>query len=151
MRSTVVATLVSIGLVGVGVSAQEPPWDPANVKSCDRACLVAIMDRYVDAMIKQDRSGLPLEPELRITENTATIGVGEGILWRARLEPTHFKLHVADPIFGQVDLQTVLNVEGRPALVAIRLKVERRRILEIEQLLDRAIAPQAMELLRNLH
>ena len=148
MRSRVVARLLAIGLLAAGVSAQEPPWDAANVKPCDRACLVAIMDRYVDAMIKQDRSGLPLEPELRITENTATIGAGEGILWRARLEPTPFTIHVADPVFGQVGLQTVLNIEGRPALVAIRLKVERRRILEIEQLLDRAIAPQAMELLR---
>jgi len=87
MRSSVVATLLSIGLLATGVSAQEPPWDPANVKPCDRACLVATIDRYVEAMIKQDRSGL-LEPDLRITENTATIGIGEGILWRARLEPT---------------------------------------------------------------
>ena len=33
MRSTVIATL----LLAAGVSAQEPPWDPANVKACDRA------------------------------------------------------------------------------------------------------------------
>jgi hypothetical protein len=41
------------------------------------------------------------------------------------------------------------SLEERPALVAIRLKVERGRILEIEQLIDRNIAPQAMELLKT--
>ena len=135
-------TLVSVG-------AQEPPWDPARVQACDRACLVAIADRYLDALVKQDRTGLPLEPETRITENTATVNIGEGILWKARVEATAFKIHVADPLSGQVGLQTVLNIEGRPALVAIRLMVQRRRILEIEELLDRNIAPQAMELLRT--
>src|SRR5262249_1830513 len=39
--------------------------------------------------------------------------------------------------------------EGRPSLTAIRLKVERGEILEIEQLVDRNVAPQAMELLRT--
>ena len=134
-------------LLAVSVSAQEPAWDTARVKPCDRACLVGIMDRYLDAMIRHDAKGLPLERDVRLTENTAPMPVGEGVLWRARVEPTTFKLHVADPITGQVGLQTVLNVEGRPALVAIRLKVERLRILEIEQLYDRNVAPQAMELL----
>jgi hypothetical protein len=132
----------------VSASAQEPPWDPARVKACDRPCLTGMMDRYLGAMIKHDRAGLPLEPELRMTENAAQIAVGEGILWRARVEPMPFKLYVADPVAGQVGLQTVLNIEGRPALVAIRLKVERLRILEIEQLLDRNIAPQALDLLQ---
>ena len=107
------------------------------------------MDRYLDAMVKHDPKALPLERDVRMTENTAAMPVGEGVLWRARVEPTAFKLHVADPVAGQVGLQTVLNVEGRPALVAIRLKVERLRILEIEQLYDRNVASQAMELLRT--
>ena len=47
----------------VSASAQEPPWDPARVKACDRTCLTGMMDRYVGAMMKHDRTGLPLEPE----------------------------------------------------------------------------------------
>jgi hypothetical protein len=151
-----ISKLVRIGLL-VGAlaiaaplaSAKEPPWDPARVKPCDRACLVAIMDQYLDAMMKQDPASLPLQPETRITENAAQIGIGEGVLWRARVGPSTFKLYVADPVAGQVAIQTVPNIEGRPALVAIRLKVERRRILEIEQLLDRQVAPEALELLKT--
>ena len=149
MPSKQLTMVLLLGVLIVNARAQEPPWDPARVKPCDRSCLTGIMDRYLDAMMKHDRTGLPLEPELRMTENAAQIAVGEGILWRARVEPTTFKLYVADPIAGQVGLQTVLNIEGRPALVAIRLRVERLRILEIEQLLDRNVAPQAMELLRT--
>jgi hypothetical protein len=136
-------------LIAAAVSAQEPPWDPARARPCDRACLVEIADRYIDAIVKRNPAGLPIEPETRITENTATVSIGEGVLWKARVEPQRFRIHVADPLWGQVGVQTVLNIEGRPALVAIRLAVQRRRILEIEQLLDRNIAPQAMELLQK--
>jgi hypothetical protein len=80
------------------------------------------MDRYLAAMIAHDRSGLPLERDVRMTENTAALDVGERILWRAKVEPTTFKLYVADSVAGQVGLQTVLNIEGRPALVAIRIE-----------------------------
>jgi hypothetical protein len=125
----------------------EPLWDPSRVKPCDRACLVAIIDGYLDAVAKGDAAAVPLEVGARVTENAAQIGVGQGVLWRAKVEPSTFKLYVADPLAGQVAVQTVPMIEGRPALVAIRLKVERRRITEIEQLLDRQIAPEAMELL----
>src|SRR5439155_24912630 len=102
--------LLGVRTVGphIRLTAKEPPWDPARVQPCDRACLVAIVDRYLDALVKQERTGLPIEPETRVTENTATVSLGEGILWKARIEPTPFKIHVADPVFGQVGLQTVL-------------------------------------------
>ena len=145
VRALLASVVLSTG--ASGATAGEPPWDAARVKPCDRACLVAVMDGYLDALLKHDAGGLPLEVGARITENAAPIGVGQGVLWRAKVEPSTFKLYVADPIAGQVAIQTVPTIEGRPALVAIRLKVERRRITEIEQLLDRQIAPEAMELL----
>src|SRR5207247_11169987 len=102
---TVLLAISLAGLLAMNLSAQEPPWDPARVQPCDRACLVAIIDRYLNALVKQDRTGLPLEPETRMTENTATVNIGEGILWKARIEPTAFKVHVADPLAGQAGLQ----------------------------------------------
>ena len=87
-------------LVATTVSAQEPPWDPARVMPCDRACLVDIADRYIEAIVKKNPAGLPIEPETRVTENTATVAIGEGILWKARVEPQPFRIHVADPVWG---------------------------------------------------
>ena len=122
-------------------------WDPSRVKPCDRACLVGFMDKYLAAMEKKDKSGLPLAEEVWFTENTARLDLGEGILWRADLQSTPFKITVADPVLGEVAVQTVYKIQGAPAMVAVRLKVERGMISEIEEMLDRNVAPQAMELL----
>jgi hypothetical protein len=127
---------------------QEPPWNPAAVKECDRACLVGIMDGYMNAIVKKDPKAVPaLALDIRMTENTGQMDVGEGVLWRSKTEPTPFKIYVADPIAGQVALQTRLKVQDRDTLAAIRLKIDRGKIIEIEQLHAGNIAPQAIELL----
>lgn len=146
------AALACGALAGpTGAQAGKPwykqPWDASRVQPCDRACLVGFMDSYLQALQSKDRSGLALAEEVWVTEDTARIDLGEGILWRAAIKPTAFKVVVADPTSGQVAAQAVLDVEGKPALVAIRLRVERRMITEVEQLLDRNVAREAMELL----
>jgi hypothetical protein len=123
------------------------PWNPANVKPCDRACLVRIGDAYMAALVSKDRSALPLAEQVIATENTGHIALGEGLLWRAPLTPTQFAVTVADPVSGQIAMQRVLMIEGRPAMVAVRLHIERNMITEVEQLYDRDVAPEAMELL----
>ncbi len=132
-------TLFFAATLAITLGAAEPPWNPATVKPCDRACLTGIMDRYTAALFQHDRSALPLADDVRFTENTALLNVGEGILWRAKTEPTAFKYYVADPVAGQVAIGTLVKVQGRPALVAIRLKIERGRLLEIEHLVDRNV------------
>ena len=125
------------------------PWDASRVKPCDRACLVGFMDQYLDALIGKDPSKLPLDQQVAFTENTARLAVGEGSLWHRDLKATPFRITVADPLTGEIAVQTVLDVQGKPALVVIRLKVERRMISEIEELFDTNVAPQAMELLQT--
>jgi hypothetical protein len=64
---------------------QEPPWNPTAIKECDRACLVGIMDGYMNAIFKKDPKAVPaLAPDVRMTENTGQIDVGEGVLWRSK-------------------------------------------------------------------
>jgi len=149
-----------LGTIGVlltsGLAAQtgsrpwyKQPWDPSRAQPCDRACLVQFIDSYIASLVKKDVAGVPTSEETWYTENTARLNVGEGILWRARIEGTPFTIHVADPLMGQVAVQSVFNIEGRPALTVIRLKIERRHITEIEHLVDRNVAPQAMELLKT--
>jgi hypothetical protein len=61
-------------------------WDPARVKPCDRPCLVTILDGYLHALETKDRSALPLAEEVAFTENTGTMDLGEGVLWRGALK-----------------------------------------------------------------
>jgi hypothetical protein len=127
--------------------AQEPAWNPA-IKECDRACLVGILEGYMNAIFQRDPKAVPpLSKDVRMTENTGQMDVGEGVLWRSKPEPTSFRIDVADPVNGEVAFQGRLKVQGRDTLVAIRLKVDRGKILEIEQLHAGNIAPQAIELL----
>ena len=136
------------GLAVNGAFAIEPEWDPAAIKECDRACLIGIMDGYMNALFKHDPAAVPpLTIDVRMTENTGEMTVGEGVLWRNTVEPTSFKIYVADPIAGQVAQQARLKVGGRDTLVAIRLKVDRGKIQEIEQLYAQDIDKAAIPLL----
>ncbi len=140
--------LLIAGLFSSSLLCAEPEWDKADKKECNRACLVAIMDGYMNAIFKQDiNSTPPLSMDVRMTENTGVMGVGEGVLWRTKTEPTAFKIYVADPVNGQVALQTRLLIGGRNALVAVRLKIDRGKIQEIEHLYDRDINDAAIPLL----
>ncbi len=148
MEKFVAGACALVSMMAGLTSAQEPEWNPARVKECDRACLVGMVDGYMNAIFKHDPKAVPaLAKDVRMTENTAEIGVGEGVLWRSRVEPTSFKIYVADPIAGQVAIQTRLKIQARDALVAVRLKIDRGKILEIEQLYDRNVNEAAIPLL----
>jgi hypothetical protein len=110
-----------------------PKWSPSIVKPCDRACLVNIMDGYMNAIFKHDPSQLPtLARDVRFTENSAQLDIGEGMLWRSKVEPTSFKIVVADPVFGQVAEQARVEINGQDSLIAVRLKVDSGQIQQIE-------------------
>jgi hypothetical protein len=147
-KEMVLFAALALLLAGLPLAAAEPEWNPANVKECDRQCLVGIMDAYMNAMFKHDMKALPpLSIDVRMTENTGAMDVGEGVLWRFKTEPTSFKIYIADPVSGQVAQQARLKIGGRDALVAVRLKVDRGKIQEIEQLYDRDVNEAAIPLL----
>jgi hypothetical protein len=148
MKTLKLMSAAGFCLAAATVMAQEPAWNASAIKECDRACLVAVLDGYMNAIFKKDPKAVPpLSIDVRMTENTAQIDVGEGVLWRSKTEPTSFKISVADPVSGEVAFQGRLKVQGRDTLAAIRVKVDRGRIVEIEQLHAGGIAPQAIELL----
>lgn len=140
------ALLLCVGTTAL--VAQEPPWNANAIKECDRACLVGFMDGYMNAVIAHNPKAVPpLSIDVRMTENTGRMDVGEGVLWRSKVEATPFKIYIADPVTGGVALQGRVKVQGRDNLLSIRLKVDRGKISEIEQLWATGIAPQAVELL----
>src|ERR1700722_20235316 len=66
-------------------------------KHCDRACMSALTDQYLAALVKHDPAGLPLSRGVRFTENTAEIRVGDGLWVGASEAPTTFKIYAIDP------------------------------------------------------
>ena len=75
--------------IGVAQQAPAPAWNPSTFKDCDRACLIGIMDGYMNAIFAHDPKAVPpLSLDVRMTENTGHMDVGEGMLWRSKVEPT---------------------------------------------------------------
>lgn len=107
---------------------------PAQAQDCDRACLIDMADDYVAALVAHDPSKAPLANDIVTVENIKKIGRGEG-LWRtATAGPTEFQIHVADPVSQQVGLLAMMQTEGKPTLVGIRLKRQNGRIVEAEHM-----------------
>jgi hypothetical protein len=156
-RLLLAVTVLFLGGMAAKVTSSAPPghgqapapeWDPSAAKPCDRTCLVGIMDGYMNAIFAHDPKAVPpLALDVRMTENTGHMDVGEGLLWRSKVEPTSFKIYIADPVEGEVAEQARLKIQGKDALVVVRLKIDRGKILEIEQLWDRNINEAAIPLL----
>lgn len=114
-----------------------PPEEPrANVEPCDRDCLIGFADRYMEALVKQDPSGLPWASTVRFTENNVPMMIGEG-LWGSVRNKSDTALRVADPETGNVTWFGLIYDHDAPAYYGMRLKVKDRRIAEVETMVAR--------------
>ena len=123
---------VLIALSGV---FEFPPARAAD-ESCDRACLTGLVDQYLAAMVAHDPSKLPLANGVKFTEDGAPLQLGDG-LWATAGVLGTYKLYFADPEAGGVGAYVIVQENGAPVILALRLKVMKRRITEIESLIAR--------------
>ena len=100
----------------------------------DRHSLVSLMEQYLAALPQHDPSGLPLASDVILVENTQKTPVGKGLWETATGGPTDFRILVADPVSGEVAFMGVTEVNNKPAIIAVRLKVVKRKITEIDHL-----------------
>jgi len=126
-------TSVSAAPVGSGVA---PP--------CDRACMIGIVDRYLAALVRHDPAGLPLNHDVKFTENTARLKVGSEGLWVGASElPTGFRIYAIDVDAGEAGFYGVMKERDRPLIIALRLKVVNGQMTEIEHVLARGLRAEA--------
>jgi hypothetical protein len=127
----------------IGLAAQGPR---AGGPSCDRRCLLQVMFEYTEAITDNDLSKVPLSPKVRATNNGTETPLGKGDIWGpARRLP--YRQVFVDPVtgaaifYGVVTMSTRPPQPGGPALetprwwyYVARLKVEARRITEVEEI-----------------
>jgi hypothetical protein len=147
--------LVIIGSVLLAV--RPATAQPAAGGACDRACLEAFVDRFLDAYITHDPAALPLTRNVKYTENGQRLELGDGT-WRSLVGKGAYRLFVSDPQAGQVAFIGTLreennnNLAGVPILIALRLRIEDRQISEIESFIVRSErAAQSVETLGKPH
>jgi hypothetical protein len=108
----------------------------AQAETCDRACLRDVVTRYLDSLLAHDPARAPLAERVRFTEDAVELTVGDG-LWKTASKLRPFRTDFLDVQTGTAAVHAVIEERGSPALLAARLKVESRRITEIETLVVR--------------
>ncbi|HEV2704214.1 MAG TPA: hypothetical protein VGV09_21495 [Steroidobacteraceae bacterium] len=104
--------------------------------SCDRSCLFAAANNYMDALVAHDPARVPWAPTVRYTENNVSMMIGDGI-WGAASAHDQHPLLVADPATGTVGWYGTVAEHGQLAYYVMRLKVEHQQVSEVEVIADR--------------
>jgi len=116
--------------------------------TCDRACLVDMMDQYLAAVVQHNPAGVSIASDVKFVENLNAIPVGKGLWETASAGPTEFKIYVADPVAQEIGFMGVLQDKGKPVLLGARLKRVDGKITEIDHMVSPLNEPLPAGLLK---
>jgi len=124
-----------VAVLGVAYGARAAGDSKPKTADCDRQCLTKILDTYFDSVAKHNPSELKVSGNVRFTENGADLKFGQG-LWQRGGAAT-YRLDAIDPEDGQVASNAVVTDNGTKAILLVRMKVEKRKVTEVETLVVR--------------
>jgi hypothetical protein len=131
---------VAAGFLFVAATALADPAPPrADPSFCDRACLRAVAETYLAAMVAHDPTKAPLARNARYTENGVELTLPDG-LWRTLDKVGSYRLTVADPDDRSIGFQAKGLENGAPVLIGTRLRVINHQITEMESVVGRLSA-----------
>jgi len=113
--------------------------------ACDRACLTEMVDTYLSALVAHDPMKAAIARTARFTENTSQLPIGEGLWLGATEAPTTFAIYVPDVGARQVGFFGVMKEYDNPVMLALRLRVENKQIIEIEHIVARGLNGASMK------
>lgn len=111
----------------------------AGNPGCDRDCLLGSIDEYLAAVVAHDPDRIRRADGFRETQNAVDARPGTGI-WASAQRLGHGVRH-ADTVAGEAGFFGVIEEEGGPALVGLRLKLSGRDFSESEWIIARKGAP----------
>jgi hypothetical protein len=134
LRSGAIAVL-AVGVLSGRALAAAGLSENATPK-CDRACLEGFLNQYLAALVARDPSRVPFAANVKFTENTARLKIGEGF-WGTASGQGAFKLYFAEPETGQVGFIGVMKEWDNPVILCLRLRVSDEKIAEVEDFVVR--------------
>lgn len=111
----------------------------AQTVPCTRPCLEHMITMYVDAMVAHSPSQLPLAKDVRFTEDSHELKLGEG-LWKTVTAKGHFRQDYVDQKHEIAAAHVELFEGGTPVLYSVVLRIVDRQIAGIETLVFRVPA-----------
>jgi len=141
MRRTVMwgAAVAALSLAAAGSVGSEPARaDPIPIGiECDRACLQDTVDQVLAAMVAHDAHRLPLSADFRYTENGQQLATNDGF-WGTATGKGAYEHTFLDPRTGQAAVFATMKENGtNNDILAMRIKLEGRKISEIETVFSR--------------
>ena len=124
------------GAIGIFMLATGAADAAAQGPPCDEACLERLADSYLAALAAHDPGRLPTTADVRFTENTIVLPLGQG-LWTTLSALKPYRHVIPDPDSGQVGLYAAVEENGSGALLAARLKLRAERVSELETIVVR--------------
>ena len=100
-------------------------------ENCDRECLRGFITQYLDALVTHDPHALTVSDKVRFTEDTVEMRLGEG-LWKNASKVRPYRQDILDVRQGVAASQVVVEENGSPDMLMLRLKIVDRKIAEIE-------------------
>jgi len=129
---SLVAVCALLATAGVG--------RPSAQSGCDRACLTGALDQYLAAVVKHDPAAAPLAIGFRQTENAVAVRPGTGV-WKTVTGLGKMQRRYLDPVSGQAAYYGIVEEGSGSAVATVRVRVESRKLTEVEWLLARAGDP----------
>jgi hypothetical protein len=108
----------------------------ATAADCDRPCMKQLLTQYLDAVVSHKPESLALAPNVRFTEDSKDLKLGEG-LWKTATKLGGFRQDYIDLKASIAATHAVLLEEGAQAQYSVLLRVADRKITGIETLINR--------------
>ena len=103
---------------------------------CDRACLAAFEQHYLQSVVQRDPALVPIAADVRYTEDARELQPGAG-LWGTATALRQHRLSVLDDLWDTAAGFAIIDEGSETVLLSYRLKVENGALAEIETLVSR--------------
>jgi len=114
------------------------PAFTAEPSACDRECLRSTMTTFLYSLLRHDASRLPIADDLRVTEDGIEKPLANLGLLRTVTRLHGYRQDILDERGGIAGAHVVVEENGAPVLLVVRLKVMDGEVDEIETVATRS-------------
>jgi hypothetical protein len=108
----------------------------AQAAECNRECLRGMITKYVDALVAHAPQSLPLAENVRFTEDSRQLALGEGA-WKTVARAGSFRQDYLDVRRGIAASHVELHEDGGQLQYSVVLRIVDQKITGIETLINR--------------
>jgi hypothetical protein len=127
MKNRVLGLLLACSAWGLTANAGQAP-----ATTCDRECLRSKVTQVLYALVKHDIKGLPVAPNVRVTEDAVEKPLDRVALVTSVTALRGYRQDFIDERAGVVGAHVMVEESGAPVMLVVRLKVVANQLTEIE-------------------